>query len=313
MSEFPDAPRLAEALQRQAQSIQIDPAERAAAEERLLGGDVTVLRLRSESPVGPPRRNRSLALVAAALAIVVVAALLPQRDSGTGEVATEPPESVDESAVVLGLPSLVPGHCQALDGAVRRYSVGGSEVLVGGTYLSAIDARSVVVLVPPGLPGGRQMVLDGLADQDVIAYVVDAGEEIRPVLEELVPIACGPGRQLVDLGTGRASEVACLDYGGTGFAGFVFVGPTQPPVGCITKQFTLVIDDEPLADEPGWLDVYGCDGGSVFGLDDERNVRKTYYDCDSQLLFTDTESDPLESTFNGEPLLTFIRRNVGLN
>lgn len=342
MTEWPEAPRLREALQRTAAEARTDTPARERLRELLEDGSDEEHHPAPipSQPAHPSSRRRAPWLWAAAAIVVLlgVATLLtvdgdeepeavvstttptastPDLDGDPTEspasTPTPPPElGAQECRRSVGDPTafLVAADGVGLEVGIAGGSAGESTIPVPPTFM--VVGGASWQRAAAGLPMHTGA---GLTTETVyfIPSTFDA-DQAPTIARTVLASTCGPVSYLLATPDGytAATDLACARIPAQGFSGFAFIDPGPPPTGCALAHPVIIVTSDPLASSAQWEAHQGCTGPATT-TDDDGNLVTTYGACDNTLIIVDTAtSDPLAAVVDGAPTAEFLTRLRGI-
>ncbi len=340
-SEWPDAPRLTEALANRASDVEINTVARARVAERLdrsPSAETVVLIRRTPAPPTSPASYRRVAVVAACVLALAIggAGLVTKFGGGDADVRLENPAeqfggegsatSVSRSpsdTSATPQPSS-PGavlaayedqaHCaRTVDDIDRvdRYALEADGGLSGVVSVRGKfrDLANLVLVVAPTETESAPAIRPAPGG---FGMVHTAAVQLEPggadaALARLEGEMCGFGLALGSTVEGYevAARLVCGSVRGTAPLGYVFETRAGPPA-CALRQPTILLSSGPHPALNEWASNLGCTGENR-AVDDAGNTVVRFDECGSSLLVVETATDdPWSATIEGRPATEFI-------
>lgn len=334
MPDWPDAPRLEEALADLA--TQIDPDSRTKAETAALLalGDTgeTIPTLPPVTTASPGRRSSTVIgrLAVAATLLVVAGAIFAvanrveetqQSDTGISPPADNPEAS---DPAVMPPPLLTQSDmCLSTgtnDEVRRRLDLAGGAVEVGvrSSRPTPLNNRTLLVIGPGDdwrLVADRTSLHLGI-EASAIVYAATSdldSTSVGQLADQLIANLCEQGPlYLVSIGAPLGIDGACHGGQAASFSGYVFVDHERPPTDCSIRRPTLVFDREDVAARrDAWAEHLGCDLPTT--TVDGSSTRVTSWSaCRNTLVHVESAMDPWPETIDGVPAVDFILASISV-
>lgn len=333
MADWPDAPRLRDALERVASEADVNTSARERTQELTAtesGDRIVTLPVRARPSGRAPVKRR--AAVGVAAAIVLVGATLGtlrvvSQSSPTDTTVRAPSPEDTTPSVAPTTPDPAPptpileqaAHCDGPSDEVRafRIRVGEREVEIGVSG-GAVGGFSVfVVTAPDGWAEDAAQIALGTQPSSTTVYYVPApptAVDATAVLTRLFASACNGLNYLVATGPGypAAADMACASVPGRGLRGHTFVDVGDPPQTCRLRHPVVLLNASSPATLAAWEDHLGCRDPAVTE-DAEGNLVTRYAACDTTLVHVETgETDPWQAIVEGRPARELVLEVMAL-